>query len=261
MTMTNTLAIGESLSIDPDTANGVLHVVLNRPGKRNALDLDMVRSLTRAIDARPADTRVILLSGGDFFCAGADISVYGRGDLGEIGELTRAAGVLVEAIAAVPVPVIAAVEGMALGGGFEVALAADLVVAGNTAKLGLPEVSLGLIPGWGGTQRLAAQVGGRKAKQLIMFQQRLTAAEAYELGLVNEVVPAGTSLDRALEWAAVLADSSASALAATKELVSGAERALAYSDERATLMELFTSADGVEGVAAFVEKRPAAFRR
>jgi enoyl-CoA hydratase/carnithine racemase len=259
--MTETPTIGESVSVDTEAAKGVLHVVLNRPRKRNAFDLDMVRSLTRAIDGRPAGTRVIVLSGGSFFCAGADISVYGRGDLGETAELTRAAGVLVETIATVPVPVIAAVEGMALGGGFEVALAADLVVAGDTAELGLPEVSLGLIPGWGGTQRLTAQVGARKAKQLIMLGRRVPAAEAHDLGLVNEVVPAGTSRDRANELATVLARSSASALAATKELVSGAERALAYSYERATLMELFTSADGVEGVAAFVEKRPADFRR
>jgi enoyl-CoA hydratase/carnithine racemase len=104
-------------------------------------------------------------------------------------------------------------------------------------------------------------VGARKAKQLIMLGQRLPAAEAHGLGLVNEVVPAGTSRERANELATFLAGSSASALAATKNLVSNAERALAYSDERATLMELFTSADGVEGVAAFVEKRPADFRR
>ena len=259
--MTDTLTNGQSVSIDAEAAAGVLHVVLNRPRKRNAFDLDMVRSLTRTIDARPAGTRAIVLSGGSFFCAGADISVYGRGDLGDIGELTRAAGVLVETIATVPVPVIAAVEGMALGGGFEVVLAADLVVAGDTAEFGLPEASLGLIPGWGGTQRLTAQVGARKAKQLIMLGQRLPAALAHALGLVNEVVPAGAGVQRALELATVLAGSSASALAATKDLVSGAERALAYGDERATLMELFISADGVEGVAAFVEKRPADFGR
>ena len=259
--MTETLAIEQSVTVDADADAGILHVVLNRPKKRNAFDLNMVRSLTRMIDARPADTRVVVISGGAFFCAGADIAVYGRGDQGEIGELTRAAGVLVETIATVPVPVIAAVEGMALGGGFEVALAANIVIAGETAKLGLPEVSLGLIPGWGGTQRLTAQVGSRKAKQLIMLQQRLLAPEAFALGLVNEVVAEGGSLDRALEVAGLLANSSATALAATKELVSGTERALAYSDERATLMSLFTSADGVEGVTAFVEKRPADFRR
>lgn len=145
---------------------------------------------------------------------------------------------------------------MALGGGFEVALAADLVVAGDTAEFGLPEASLGLIPGWGGTQRLTAQVGGRKAKQLIMFGQRLSAAEAHGLGLVNEVVAAGASRDRALELAAVLTGSSASALAATKDLVSGAERALAYSDERAVLMELFTSEDGVAGSRPLYRSAP-----
>ncbi|MDV3129052.1 enoyl-CoA hydratase/isomerase family protein [Mycobacterium sp. 21AC1] len=258
--MTETLEAEQSV-LEGSAEAGVLQVVLNRPRKRNAFDLNMVRSLTRLIDGRAEDTRVIVLSGGDFFCAGADIAVYESGTQAEIGELTRAAGVLVETISTVPIPVIAAVEGMALGGGFEVALAADLVIAGETAKLGLPEVSLGLIPGWGGTQRLAAQVGSRKAKQLIMLQQRLIASDAEALGLVNEVVPAGQSLDRALEVARQLAQSSATALAATKEMVSGAERALAYGDERTTLMRLFTSADGVEGVNAFVEKRPANFAR
>ncbi|MGV9801778.1 enoyl-CoA hydratase/isomerase family protein [Mycobacterium sp. NPDC003449] len=257
--MTENLDTEQSVTVDPDTDPGILHVTLNRPNKRNAFDLRMVRSLTRLIDDRSDTTRVIVISGGTFFCAGADISVYGRGDQGEIGELTRAAGVLVETISTVPVPVLAAVEGMALGGGFEVALATDIVIAGETAKLGLPEVSLGLIPGWGGTQRLAAQVGGRKAKQLIMLQQRLTAAQAHALGLVNEVVAQGESVGRSLDIARQLAGSSATALAATKELASGTERALAYSDERATLMRLFTSTDGIEGVAAFTEKRPAKF--
>jgi enoyl-CoA hydratase/carnithine racemase len=257
--MTQVIDSEQSVLVDSD--QGVLRIELNRPAKRNAFDLDMVRGLTRALDARPDGTRVVVLTGGAFFCAGADIAMYGRGDLGEIGELTRAAGVLVETLATVPVPVVAAVEGMALGGGFEIALAADILIAGDTAKLGLPEVSLGLIPGWGGTQRLSAQVGSRVAKQLIMLQQRLSAVDGQRLGLVNEVVPAGESLTRALEVARQLADSSATALAATKHLVSGVERSLAYTDERAALMELFVSPDGIEGVSAFVEKRPAQFRR
>jgi enoyl-CoA hydratase len=249
------------LVVDARSDEEILHIVLNRTKKRNAFDLNMIRSLTRAIDGRAQGARAIVISGGAFFSAGADIAVYGRGDQGEVGEITRAAGALVDTISAVPVPVVAAVEGMALGGGFEVALAADFIIAGETAKFGLPEVSLGLLPGWGGTQRLTAQVGSRKAKQLIMLQQRLAAREALELGIVNEVVAEGTSLARALEIARTLAACSATALAATKELVSGTERALAYSDERATLMRLFTSPDGIEGVAAFVEKRPADFRR
>jgi enoyl-CoA hydratase/carnithine racemase len=256
-----TQTIEQSVTVDAESDTGVLRIGLNRPAKRNAFDLDMVRTLTRTLDTRPPGTRVVVLTGGPFFCAGADIAVYGRGDLGEIAELTRAAGVLVETIATVPVPVIAAVEGMALGGGLEVAMAADLVIAGDTAKLGLPEVTLGLIPGWGGTQRLAAQVGARTAKRLIMLAERLSAGDAERLGVVNEVVSAGQSLDRALEIARRLAASSASALAATKDLVSGVERALAYADERTALMDLFTSPDGIEGVAAFVEKRPAVFVR
>ena len=259
--MTEMLEMQESVTTDVDSDDGILRIALNRPDKRNAFDLNMIRAFTRIIDTRSSDTRAVVISGGPFFCAGADIAVYARGDIGEIAELTRAAGLLVEAISTVPVPVLAAVEGMALGGGFEVALAADIVVAGESAKLGLPEVSLGLIPGWGGTQRLAAQIGSRRAKQLIMLQQRLTAADALELGLVNEVVPKGGSLDRALELARLLSSSSATALAATKHLVSGVERALAYDDERATLMGLFTSRDGLEGVAAFVEKRPPNFGR
>lgn len=258
--MTGTIELEQSVTVD-DAAAGVLHVILNRPKKRNALDLGMIQSLTRIIDSRSPNVRVMVISGGAFFCAGADIAVYGRGDQGEIGEMTRAAGVMVETIATVPVPVVAAVEGMALGGGFEVALAADLVFAGESAELGLPEVSLGLIPGWGGTQRLTAQIGARRAKQLIMLQQRLPAHQARDLGLVNDVVSDGTAVDRALEIAGQLAASSATALAATKELASTSERALAYGDERATLMRLFASTDGIEGVAAFVGKRPADFRR
>jgi enoyl-CoA hydratase/carnithine racemase len=248
-------------TVTADHADGVLHLELNRPSKRNAFDLNMLRTLTRAIDSRTDDVRAIVLSGGSFFCAGADIAVYGQGDQGAIGELTRAAGVLTETIATVPVPVIAAVEGMALGGGFEVALASDMLIAGDTAKFGLPEVSLGLIPGWGGTQRLSVQVGARKAKQLIMLQQKLSAFDARELGLVNEVVPAGGALDHAKNIAKQLAASSKTAVAAAKVLTSSIERALSFDDERAMLMDLFTSDDGIEGVTAFVEKRPADFTR
>ncbi|WP_060941578.1 enoyl-CoA hydratase/isomerase family protein [Mycolicibacterium vaccae] len=251
--------MNSDLSVTVTVDAGVLHLLLDRPAKRNAFDLGMVRALTRALDGRDPETRVVVISGGDFFSAGADIAVYRRGDHGEIGEITRAAGTLVDTISTVPVPVIAAVEGMALGGGFEVALAADFV-AGDTAKFGLPEVSLGLIPGWGGTQRLTAQVGSRKAKQMIMFAQRLSAAEGLTAGLVSEVVPAGGSLARAFELARRLADSSATALAAVKVAVSGRDRTLDYSHERAELMRLFASRDGREGVAAFVEKRPADFR-
>lgn len=260
--MTSQNGIGQKTpEVRIQVENSVLHVLLDRPRKRNALDLDMIRTITRAIDGRSTDTRVVVISGGAFFSAGADIATYKRGDQGEIGEISRAAGMLIDTITTVPIPVIAAVEGMALGGGFELAMGADIVVAGESTKLGLPEVTLGLIPGWGGTQRLSAQVGSRRAKQFIMLQQTLSATDALTLGLVNEIVPDGATLDRALEIAHQLAASSGTALAATKHLVSAVERNLAYSDERAALMGLFTSPDGIEGVAAFVEKRPPNFSR
>jgi len=242
-----------------DAGEGVLHLRLNRPAKRNAFDLPMLHELTGAVTEGSASARALVISGGSFFSAGADISVYAEQDCDKLIEITRAAALLIDTVATAPVPVIVAMEGMALGGGFELVLAADLVVAGETAQMGLPEVALGLIPGWGGTQRLSAQIGTRRAKELIMLQRRVDAEEARALGLVNEVVPAGESIDRALTLARQLAISSATALAATKDLVSHAERALCYESERAQLLRLFESRDGVEGVAAFVEKRPAVF--
>jgi enoyl-CoA hydratase/carnithine racemase len=258
--MTATDEAAQSVIVRTDAGEGILHLELNRPMKRNAFDLGMLRTLNDAILGRPSSARVVVISGGAFFCAGADISVYAHGDQGQLLDLTRAAARMIETVSTTPLPVVVAVEGMALGGGFELVLAADIVVAGHSAQMALPEVALGLIPGWGGTQRLAAQVGTRRANEMIMLQQRITADEARALGLVNEVVPDGKSLDRALTVARELAASSATALAATKELVSCAERALAYDAEQATLMRLFASADGVEGVAAFIEKRPALFR-
>jgi len=258
--MTATAEAAQSVIIHAGAGEGIHHLELNRPTKRNALDVGMLRTLNDAILDRSSDARVVVISGGAFFCAGADISVYAHGDHDQRVELTRAANRLIETLSTTPLPVVVAVERMALGGGFELVLAADIVVAGHSTQVGLPEVSLGLIPGWGGTQRLAAQVGTRRAKEMIMMQKRIPAEEARALGLINEVVPDGTSLERALTIAHQLVASSATALAATKELTSRAERALAYDTERATLMSLFTSADGVEGVTAFVEKRPAVFR-
>ena len=258
--MAATADAAQSVMIHADAGEGIHHLELNRPTKRNALDVGMLRELNDAILGRPSVSCVVVISGGAFFCAGADIAVYAHGDHGQRVELTRAAGQLIDTLSTTPLPVVAAVEGMALGGGFELVLAADIVVAGHSTQVGLPEVSLGLIPGWGGTQRLAAQVGTRRAKEMIMLQKRIPAEEARVLGLINEVVPDGTSLERALTVARQLVASSATALAATKELTSSTERSLAYDAERARLTQLFTSADGVEGVAAFVEKRPAFFR-
>lgn len=239
----------------------IAEVVLANDAKRNALTHAMLLGLANLI-ARPADvTRVIVLTGGAHFSAGADISVYATRQPDAIDNLTSTAARVCEVMTASPLPIIVAVEGMALGGGFELVLAADIVIASETASFGLPETMLGLIPGWGGTQRLTAQVGPRRAKQMIMLAERVDAQQAADLGLVNEVVAEGQALPRALAQAHKLAQGSASAIAATKSLVLAAQHPLALDAERTTLRRLFTTPDGIEGVTAFIEKRQPTFTR
>ncbi len=232
----------------------VLHIRLNRPEKRNALDLETMTAVVAAIDGRAPGTRAIVLSGTGGFCAGADIGVYAAGDPARIELVTRRAAAMVEAIATVPVPVIAAVEGPALGGGFEVVLAADLVIAGRTASFGLPEIRLGLAPAWGGTQRLVAQIGIHRAKAMIFLAARMDSAQAAALGLVHEVVADGGAVERALELAGTLARAAAPALAAGKRLTSSAERALDYEGERSALLDLVRTPEAVELCAAFTSR-------
>ncbi|WP_018155186.1 enoyl-CoA hydratase/isomerase family protein [Demetria terragena] len=249
----------EECGIKVVDSDGVRDITLDRPRQRNALDLTMLDALRDALVARPDDVSAIVLHGGDFFCAGANIKVYSAGSLAASHRLTMAAAATTEALATVPVPVIAAVEGMALGGGFEIVLACDLVVMGQTAQLGLPEITLGLVPGWGGTQRLAAQIGARRAKRVAMFDERIDAATALAWGLVNETVDDGSALSRSHELAGNLTARSTTALAALKRLCGSVEADLKLAEERSTLRELLMSTDGQEGIAAFVEKRKPRF--
>lgn len=237
----------------------VTEVTLANDAKRNALNLAMVSGLTSIVLAPPTGTRSIVISGGTHFSAGADIAIYVRGDRREIEALTDSAARLCRAMTESPLPIIAAVEGVALGGGFEIALAADIVIASQTVTFGLPETCLGLIPGWGGTQRLTAQVGPRRAKQMIMLAERIDAATAVELGLANSVCPPGEARSRALAVAERLAEGSGSALAATKAMVELGQGPLALEAERAALAHLFASPDGIEGVHAFAQKRSPRF--
>lgn len=233
----------------------VVVAALANDSKRNALNQAMLTGLADLVAAPPDGVSVIVLTGGTHFSAGADISVYADGRSEAIESLTSTAARVCETMTTSPLPIIAAVEGVALGGGFELVLAADIVVASTTASFGMPESMLGLIPGWGGTQRLTAQVGPRVAKQMIMLAERIDADQAAALGLVNEVVDAGQALPHALDLAQRLQRGSATAIAAVKSLVLAAQQPLALEAERATLRRLFTSPDGVEGVNAFVEKR------
>ena len=240
----------------------VAELALDRPEAMNAVSTAMARAIGEATAALAADTdvRCVLLTSTSpkAFCVGADLKERGSfsdADLMRQRPVARAAygGVL-----ALPVPAIAVVEGYALGGGLELALSCDLVVAGERAVVGLPEVSVGVIPGGGGTQLLTRRVGWARAASLIFTARRLEADEAARLGVVVEVVAAGTARARALELAAGVAAHSpvglrqakrAMRLGADVDLATGLEvedgcwRATAFSGDRA------------EGVAAFAEKR------
>ncbi|MBZ4017060.1 enoyl-CoA hydratase/isomerase family protein [Streptomyces purpurogeneiscleroticus] len=240
----------------------VAELVMDRPKAMNAVSTDMARALTAATDALAADRTVrtvVLTSTHDrAFCVGADLkerNSFTDADLMRQRPYTRAAytGVL-----ELPMPTIAAVHGFALGGGFELALSCDLIVADPTAVVGLPEVSVGVIPGGGGTQLLPRRVGAARAAELVFTARRVEAAEAAELGLIDQLVGAGEDRTEALELAARIARNSPVGLRAAKramrlghgldlrtglDLEDGAWRSVAFSGDRA------------EGVAAFNEKR------
>lgn len=244
-----------------------LSIVLSRPASRNAVSPAMLDALTEAVQhASEVRTDVVTITGaGGFFCAGADIVSYTEPHerLDELDAFTRRARDLCRAIETLDAVTIAAVDGPCLGGGFEIALACDLIIAAESAKFGLPETRLGLIPGWGGTQRLTEAVGSRRARQLVLEAAVIPAATAHDWGIVSRVV-ASDALAESLELAA------ADMLARAPLALAGAKRAIAAAAgqpwptvgaerETAELMALFASHDGAEGITAFVEKRPAQF--
>jgi len=246
---------------DPELAH-VAEIVLDRPEAMNAVSTAMARAIAEATARVAADesVRCVVLTSthAKAFCVGADLKErngFSDEDLMEQRPVARAAygGVL-----DLPVPAIAAVDGFALGGGFELALSCDLVVAGEGAVVGLPEVSVGVIPGGGGTQLLVRRVGWSRAAKAIFTGARIPAAEALELGAVDEVVPAGTARDRALELARTIAANSPVGLRNAKRAMRlgadvGLDAGLEIEDGcwRATAF----SGDRREGVAAFAEKR------
>ncbi|MER7073819.1 enoyl-CoA hydratase-related protein [Terrabacter sp. NPDC000476] len=240
----------------------VAEIVLDRPAAMNAVSTAMARDIaaaTAAVAADPTVSCVVLSSSHDrAFCVGADLkerNAFSDADLMEQRPVARAAygGVL-----GLPVPVVAAVDGFALGGGFELALSCDLIVAGEGALVGLPEVGVGVIPGGGGTQLLVRRVGWSRAARAVFTAARFTAAEALELGAVDEVVPAGTARDRALELARTIAAHSPVGLRSAKRamrLGADVDLAAGLEIEDACWRATAFSGDRREGVAAFAEKR------
>ena len=255
------------MPIDVERRDGAAVVTVNRPDALNALDLAHAQELRERLAALAADdeVRVVVLTGAGekAFVAGADIK-YMR-DLGVLearrwGELGQACADLLERM---PKPTIAAVNGFALGGGCELALACDIRLASTNAKLGQPEVNLGVIPGWGGTQRLARAATIGFAKELAFTGRTVGAEEALARGLVNAVHEPGELLEKALELCATLASKSPLALAYAKEAgnlaLQGEHRANLETEARLFSM-LFASDDQKEGMAAFTEKREPRFK-
>lgn len=246
----------------------ILTVRLNRPAKRNSLNRSMIDSLidifaALASGADGADrvSAVILAGTPGAFCAGADIAGYHNATATELAEFTGRALTLVNLVRSAPVPIIASVDGMALGGGLELALAADFIIASERATLGLPETRIGLIPGWGGTASLTEAVGVRRAKEMMYSGNPLTADLALQWGLVNHVTLPGEADAAALALAQQIAQRAPLGVRAAKRAVHAASTStIGTTTETSELMTLFATADGIEGVAAFVGKRSPLFR-
>jgi enoyl-CoA hydratase len=237
---------------------------LNRPQALNALNSQLNAELAQAVVALDADPGVscILIAGSEkAFAAGADIK--------EMAEKSAVNAFMSDftghwdAVARARKPVVAAVAGFALGGGCELAMQCDLIIAADTAKFGQPEIKLGIIPGIGGTQRLPRALGKAKAMDLILTGRMMDAAEAERAGLVARVVPAASLMEEAMKVAEMIAAMSLPALVAAKEAVNRAfESPLAegFRFERRVFNGLFATADQKEGMAAFIEKRAAKFK-
>lgn len=248
-------------SVNLEVSGGVGTIRLDRP-PMNALNIAIQdRLLELAAEAgRRDDVRAVILYGGEkVFAAGADIKEMRDMDHAAMVVRSRALQESFTAVARIPKPVVAAVTGYALGGGCELALCADFRIAAENAKLGQPEILLGLIPGAGGTQRLARLIGPSKAKDLIFTGRQVKAPEALALGLVDRVVPAEEVYEQAHAWASKLAQGPALALRAAKETVdAGLETDLetGLALERNWFAGLFATEDRERGMRSFVEEGP-----
>lgn len=244
---------------------GVVTLELNRPNARNALSTELRQHLITALTAADSDAEVgciVIRGNDDWFAAGADIKLMSEIDLAGTLQLGRGVSVF-ESVARCRTPVIAAVSGYALGGGFELVLACDMVVASEQAEFGFPEVTLGILPGGGGTQRLTRVVGKQRAMSLILTGRRFSAAEAERLGVVSEVAAAGAWRQRAQELAATIAQRPPIAVKLAKQAVLAADEqplSSGIAHERRLFELAMATEDRVEGMTAFLEKRRPDFK-
>jgi enoyl-CoA hydratase len=254
------------MAVDVTSANGIATVVLNRPEALNAFNTDQINLLLDALrkirDDRSVRCVIITGAGDRSFAAGADIKVMATLSEAEALTFGRLGHAVTRTIESLPIPVIAAVNGFAFGGGCELALACDIRLAAENAIFSQPEVSLGIPPGWGGTQRLPRLIGPGLAAELIFTGRRVDAAEALRIGLVNSVYPSAELLGKATDLAATIAKNSPHSIAAAKQLMQlafNSAQASGLDTELHSFAKAFGGADQREGMQAFVEKRSAEF--
>ena len=252
-----------TVKIEKEGAVAVL--TISRPEKLNALDLDMLAALSAAADAVEADAevRVAILTGeGRGFSAGGDIRAWGGMRPEEFGhQWVRHGHRVFERLATLRMPLIAAVNGHALGGGLELAGIADIRIAEEHIRVGLPETGLGMVPGWSGTQRLVKRFGAQAVRRMALGGEIFSAEEARSLGLLDQVVPTGKAVEAARDYAARVAARGPAALEIVKLMIASAS-----GEDNGTAVEALGSilaaktGDLREGVASFTEKRPAQFK-
>ena len=251
-------------TVRAEVRDGVGLAQLDRPDARNALSAELMEELASQLEAWDADPEIgcaVIAGGEEYFAAGADIKAMAQRTFQEA--LTSASASFWPRLAALRKPMIAAVSGYALGGGCELALACDMIVASESAEFGQPEILLGIIPGGGGTQRLARVMGKQHAMELVLTGRRIDAQEAFRLGIVNRVTDKDRWLDEALELAGVVARRPPLAVRLGKQAVLAAEETAltAGLDQERRLYELaMATEDRVEGMNAFLEKRRPEFK-
>jgi enoyl-CoA hydratase len=245
---------------------GIATITFNRPKALNALNQALLAELSLALDGIAADesVRVLILTGAGekAFVAGADIGELAACSALQAKVFSKAGHAIIAKLQELPIAVIAAVNGFALGGGSEIALACDFIYAADSAKFGLPEISLGLIPGFGGTQRLPRLIGANRAKELIFTGRMITAADAAQVGLVNKVVPAASLMEEVLKTAREIAAKGRVSLRAAKQAIHqglNVDLSSGCNMEVDAFALVFASPDAKEGTSAFLEKRKAVF--
>ncbi len=246
---------------------GIATITFNRPKSLNALNSALISELSDALDAIAADeqVRVAVLTGAGekAFVAGADISELAGFNTLQAKRFAQMGQAVIDKLQLLAIPVIAAVNGYALGGGSEMALACDFIYASDNASFGLPEITLGLIPGFGGTQRLPRLIGANRAKELIFTGKMVSAAQARELGLVNQVFTPQTLMEETMRTARSIAAKGRVALRAAKQAVNtglNADLGTGLRIEQDAFAICMASPDAKEGTQAFLQKRKPAFK-